>query len=643
MKYSFLFILCLAISFVYAQEVTINPERLVAGQSFSISYDAQDGELSGHQIWAVVYELSLGNDPIAHDVQLSENGSVLSATYTPSDEAEAILLKFANEDETIVDANEKKGYVYHIYKNGKIIEKSSAAIAEAITLHRRKIIIEEQEELANVYLNEELKINPSINTNFKFLTVKGLVARLLSDDDTIVEVIQHVKKEKEKKNIDKLKLIDLALVAQYSGSRSTLDELGQHIAELYPNSNWAMRDKISEFRNTEDIEQKEIIFSEVESITKRDTEYQDNIDQMASRIAGYYGEKNDEVKFKEYSTKIESPTTKASLYNNVAWTLSGESIDTEPINLRLAEELSKESLRLISTEKEAMTIKPVFQSKARYGNNMNYNYAMYSDTYALLAHHLGHKEDALKFQTLAVEAYDYKDGDMNTRYAVYMENQEGGKAVMPFLEKMMVDGMAGTAMKAQYKRIFKSDMNMDMAYDKVVKLLEKEAKAKQKEKIKEDLFVQAPKDFSLLNLKGEKVSLESVEGKVVVLDFWATWCGPCKASFPGMQQAVDKYADNPLVEFLFIDTWERAKDKEANATKFLDSKGYRFNVLMDNENAMVQNFGISGIPTKYILDRSGQLRYKGVGYDGNDAKLVDELSIVIEMLLSENDRVSVEP
>ena len=153
------------------------------------------------------------------------------------------------------------------------------------------------------------------------------------------------------------------------------------------------------------------------------------------------------------------------------------------------------------------------------------------------------------------------------------------------------------------------DRSIDKAYTLYLTQLEKEAKAKHVEEIKEAMINEDAPNFTLTNLNGESVSLESLKGKVVVVDFWATWCGPCIASFPGMQKAVNKFADDKDVEFIFVDTWESGKDKEKAVKKFIESKGYNFNVLMDIENTMVADYKVDGIPAKFILDKDGNIRY----------------------------------
>jgi peroxiredoxin len=144
--------------------------------------------------------------------------------------------------------------------------------------------------------------------------------------------------------------------------------------------------------------------------------------------------------------------------------------------------------------------------------------------------------------------------------------------------------------------------------------------------------IPAPK-FTLVDLKGDKVSLADLKGKIVIIDFWATWCGPCKASFPGMQKAVNKFANDPNVKFLFVNTWENnVDDKKKNAEDFIKQNKYSFHVLLDNDNKVIESYKVSGIPTKFIIDKNGNIRFKAVGFDGSDDKLVNELSTMISLL-----------
>lgn len=144
-------------------------------------------------------------------------------------------------------------------------------------------------------------------------------------------------------------------------------------------------------------------------------------------------------------------------------------------------------------------------------------------------------------------------------------------------------------------------------------------------------------NFTLLDLEGNKVSLEDYKGKVVVLDFWATWCAPCIKSFPAMQLAVDRYKEDPDVQFLFINTWEQKDNPTPMVQRFMDKRGFNFLVLVDKKDAeskvnpVVESYGVMGIPAKFIIDGDGNIRHRLTGFTGGDnEEQVKELSLLIE-------------
>jgi cytochrome c biogenesis protein CcmG/thiol:disulfide interchange protein DsbE len=111
-------------------------------------------------------------------------------------------------------------------------------------------------------------------------------------------------------------------------------------------------------------------------------------------------------------------------------------------------------------------------------------------------------------------------------------------------------------------------------------------------------------NFKLEALDGHTVSLESLRGKVIFLNVWATWCEPCREEMPSMQTLYEDFKSNK--DFVMLAVSQDTKGRSAVAP-YVEKNGYHFTILLDPENKISSSYDMSGVPETFIIDRKGQI------------------------------------
>ncbi len=345
----------------------------------------------------------------------------------------------------------------------------------------------------------------------------------------------------------------------------------------------------------------------------------------------------------EVMNEIEKP--EANLYNEIAsrYIEKGE-------NLEKAVAWAKKGVDMVRNPDPAG--KPSYMTTNEWMENNKYYANMILDTYGYGLLKLGKSGEA---EVTLEEVYKESKGDdpeINLHYIEVLEKVGKYDKALEVGMEAIAKGKDSPEITDRLKGVYAGKTGEKGTYedlgkghkDKFEKMLSDALKMKIEriqKSLKETRLNSPGTDFILKDMNGAPVSLAELKGKVVVLDFWATWCGPCKSSFPYLQKVFEKYQNNENVKILAINSWERLKDYPAqveNAKSFMSSNKYTFPVLIDEKDGdqfiVIGKYEVEGIPTKFILDKKGTIAWKVVGFD-NGQYMIDEMTQQIEMLLAE--------
>ncbi len=132
-------------------------------------------------------------------------------------------------------------------------------------------------------------------------------------------------------------------------------------------------------------------------------------------------------------------------------------------------------------------------------------------------------------------------------------------------------------------------------------------------------------EFKLASRAGGEMSLSGLRGQVVMINFWASWCGPCRQEFPVLDEMYRKY--KPMG---FAMVGINVESEKADAERFLGMRPVSFPILFDPDNRVSGSYGVSAMPTTVLVDRQGRLRWQHRAYKpGDEAKYIAQIRAML--------------
>ena len=632
-------ILALVAFFLFATisldaQLSWSPEKITAGEKVTITYDAKGTNLADENTIIVnLYQIDY-NDLMVQEVPMHVTDGTFTGSFTANTNTKALLFGVASENLETTDNNGEKGYKTVIYKSDRKtpVEKGYASKAWIKAEYGNYVGAKTDAKKALKAMNKEFATHPSSANDIKLQDFHLGLASAAKDTESMKSHAPMAAKIMDSKNPTE---DELAYAYKYtqrvSKDKEAQASLKTQMIAAYPNSNLAAREISGKVRGAKDATEAIAILDMWDKSFANDEAKNSTRNYIINSVASKYAKAKDWDNYKKYLGMIDSPTRQASSLNGLAWGMSGEALDADAPDAKMGMALSNQSLELLDAEMKAMKFKSDNMTTRQYEQRLKYSKAMYADTYALLAYKNGDVKDALKHQQISCEANKFGDAEMNERYSIYFEEINGEQATEELIASLIAKSKASPAMKERHRRLYIANNTIESAYEKYVTQLEETAKASILAELKEKMIDEPSPKFDLVNLAGDRVSSEDLIGKVVVVDFWATWCGPCKASFPGMQDAVTKFDKSQDVEFVFIDTWESGDNVEEKVSDFISKNNYTFNVLMDTDAAITSAYGVKGIPSKFIIGKNGNVKFKSSGFSGSNDELVQEITMMIEL------------
>ncbi|MDF2476192.1 MAG: hypothetical protein K0S24_1675 [Sphingobacterium sp.] len=628
-KYSLLLLLLQTSLLLHAQ-VVISPTKAEPGDTVTIRFDPKNtaaNKLSGPFFvdfnYSNFYEL-----PNRMPMEQKDGGWSLSFRLPPY--ANFSCFTISDKDKKFIQqANDSSQYEVFIYQRGKLIAGNYLGKSYSVPIQNKTS--ERILELQEYYLKKELDLFPhNYEAQLRLIALKmkeaepGVYAQLLKQGLAVVE-----KKFRSNPlfegNLNKVTMGYLIL-----GQNQKVDSIRQVVINEFPAKKIGIAYQLNKILRGAD--SAAVVGKIQELLQLKTSENKEAYTSAYEYLFSYYCQRGDSVAAREYLPLItawEQDPYKWRSYSHYVQLMLNNKImlnDASRLNMYILDSIANYPVSLIRYFPETGYLVAPDSLKAEK------IIAVKAETIAnqgLIAAELNQRETAKAWFSKSIP--NLKSAILLIAIAKWYKQWNDTQNVQPILDAAYRQAPFDPIVKALLKEEIERNGIRTTAEQQVYfNRLDKQWKQLYYKDFDQTVRSTAfPTEISIVDMDKKPLNYADFKNKIVIIDFWATWCKPCIASFPYLHQIYKKYANDPQVKFIVLNSGSGNSWDDAYKWTVANPQ-FDFPFYYNQDKRLSSKLDITSIPTTLILDGKGNIRFRKVGFEGE--KLLQSLDAMIEYL-----------
>ena len=613
-----------------AQTLTLSPLKAKVGDTLLFTYDPIGGKFESDTLKTATVLVSDGFNQVSKKIELLKIGNIYKGKVSIDSGSLSIIFAFSLNK--IWDKVPEGGYVYPTYDGNQPVPGALAAMGDFYISKNAKTIygFDPNYEKAADLFKKEMELYPDGKYKITALQKYYKAIYQLDPVKTKIEILTYINDINKQKQITDVDYFKKYRLYEVLGMKTEMENTLALITLQFPNSPIVFSRRYKDALTPRAAVEMEILSNKL--IEDYDMIHGKEFSSLANgvyrSVMQAYLKEVQLSKFYFYLAKLNEPALRLADLVAAATSLLERRREIDE-----AEKIVNMGLLLADSLMENEKNAPLLKRWENTKNELNgllgsifYEQGEFEKAYPILKNAYTENPEKLMF--------------INTYYGLSLIKRKDYETAKPILQEVIKMGNFDEKVIIAFKAAFLNTNGSIDSYTAALEDIKKVAKASQELELQKNIQNTPAPVFTLVDNTGKKVSLVDYKGKIVVLDFWATWCIPCLEAFPGMNKLIKKYKNDTNVVFLFINTAETfTKDLAKNINTYLKKNDYNFHVLLDEQGIVADGtkkyiaqslYGASSIPLKVVIDQKGNIRFKSVGYLGSDEKVVEELSSFIE-------------